>query len=279
MGARLSAIVVAHDSGAVLGECVRRLLAASGVREVLVVDNGSSDGAVAVLGSDARLRVLRNAHNPGFGVACNQGAREARGAVLAFVNPDCFVANDTLARMLAILAATPDIGLLGADVRDAQGQPEAAARRRDPTLMRAFRHALGAADALHLPANTAQALQEVDATSGALMLLPRAVFMQVGGFDEGYRLHAEDLDLCRRVRGLGLRVAVAEGVAVTHLKGTSSQRRPLFVAFHKHRGLARYWLRWGAGGGAAGTTLAVAAAWLRFAAIAPAALWRQLRAP
>jgi len=279
MRAQLSAIVVAHDSGAVLAECVRRLLAATDVLEVLVVDNGSRDGAAAALAPDARLQVLRNAQNPGFAVACNQGARAACGAVLAFVNPDCFVAVDTLTRMLTILDAAPDIGLLGADVRDAHGQPEAAARRRDPTLKRALRHALGASDALHLPSSAALAVQDVDATSGALMLLARAVFTRLGGFDEGYRLHAEDLDLCRRVRGLGLRVAVAEGVQVTHLKGTSSQRRPLFVAFHKHRGLVRYWWRFGAGGGAAATVVAIAAAWLRFAAIAPAALWRQLRAP
>ena len=65
-------------------------------------------------------------------------------------------------------------------------------------------------------------LVEVEATSGALMLLPRTVFEQLGGFDEGYVLHCEDLDLCRRVLDAGWRIAVDTSVPVTHLKGTSA---------------------------------------------------------
>jgi GT2 family glycosyltransferase len=277
MDGRIAAIVVAHDSGADLAAAVARLLASADVAELLVVDNGSRDGAVDRLPADPRLRVLRNAGNPGFAVACNQGARATRSPLLAFVNPDCFVEPDTFARLLAVLDADPGIGLLGADVRDANGAIEPAARRRDPSLARVLGQALGAGT-LHLAPGPAGAVTAVDASSGALMLLPRAAFERAGGFDEGYRLHAEDLDLCRRVRAQGLRVAVAEGVQVCHLKGTSSRRRPLFVAFHKHRGLARYWLRWGAGGGAPGTALAVALAWLRFMALAPLAAWREYAA-
>lgn len=66
---------------------------------------------------------------------------------------------------------------------------------------------------------------------------------QVGGFDAGYRLHAEDLDLCRRVREAGVQVACANDVCVLHLRGVSSRRRPLFVEWHKHRGLWRYFRR------------------------------------
>lgn len=278
MGVQLAAVVVAHDSGGVLAESCGRLLACAEVAELRVVDNGSRDAAPAALAADPRLRVIRNEGNPGFAVACNQGARASSAQWLAFVNPDCFVAPDSLRRLLEVQLADPRIGLLGADVRDADGVPEPAARRRDPTLARVLARAFGRGDALHLAPGTAGQVRDVDATSGALMLLSRAVFEQVGGFDEGFRLHAEDLDLCRRVRALGLRVAVAEGVVVTHLKGTSSRKRPLFVAFHKHRGLARYWLRWGGGGGTLATALAVAAAWLRFALVAPWAAARELRA-
>ena len=269
----IAAVVVAHDSGTVLPECVARLLAAADVAEVRVVDNGSRDGAPAALGPDPRLRVLRNDGNPGFAVACNQGAAASDAPWIAFVNPDCFVAPDTLARLRDALAADSALGLVGADVRDAGGGQEPAARRRDPTLARLLRALSGDGAALHV-APGGGALTAVDAVSGALMLLARDTFERAGGFDPGYRLHAEDLDLCRRVRALGLGVAVVEAARATHLKGTSSRRRPLFVAFHKHRGLARYWRRWGAGGGAAGTALAVAAAWLRFALVAP---WAALR--
>jgi hypothetical protein len=94
-----------------------------------------------------------------------------------------------------------------------------------------------------MPATTAVDLETVDAVSGACMLLPRAVFEKIGGFDEGYFLHAEDLDLCRRARAAGFRVAVAAGLCVNHAQGSSSHHRMLFVARHKHHSMWRYFCR------------------------------------
>ena len=93
-----------------------------------------------------------------------------------------------------------------------------------------------------MPVDIRRSLQQVDAVSGALMLLPRILFARIGGFDVRYRLHAEDLDLCRRVRDAGAVVAVANDVRVLHIRGVSSRSRPLFVEWHKHRGLWR-WFR------------------------------------
>lgn len=269
---RIAAIVVAHNSAQVLRECVDRLLVAAGLDELIVVDNGSSDGCCNMLPADPRLTILRNRDNPGFSVACNQGARAANAALLAFINPDCFVTQYTLTELASHLESVPTLGMIGADVRDASNVGEPAARRSDPTLSRAIRHAFGDRAALHVPASPSTALSEVDAISGALMMIRRDVFDRVHGFDEGFRLHAEDLDLCRRVRAAGMRVAVAESTTVVHLKGTSSQRQPWFVAFHKHRGLARYWMRWGAGGGRLHTAIAILAVWLRFLSLAPGLL-------
>ena len=75
------------------------------------------------------------------------------------------------------------------------------------------------------------------------MLMPRVLFAHVGGFDEGYRLHAEDLDLCRCARESGATVACANDVQVVHVRGVSSRSRPLFVEWHKHRGLWRYFTK------------------------------------
>jgi GT2 family glycosyltransferase len=83
-------------------------------------------------------------------------------------------------------------------------------------------------------------LETVEAVSGACMALPRSAFERLGGFDEAYFLHVEDLDLCRRVRDAGLRVAIAAAIRVVHAQGSSSRRRPVFVARHKHRGMWRY---------------------------------------
>jgi N-acetylglucosaminyl-diphospho-decaprenol L-rhamnosyltransferase len=118
---------------------------------------------------------------------------------------------------------------------------------------------------LSIPPDDTQSLQRVDAVSGALMLLPRALHTQLGGFDERYRLHAEDLDLCRRARLAGASVAVANDVRVVHVRGVSSRSRPWFVEWHKHRGLWRYFATFEAARRPAAVRAAVfALVWARF---------------
>ena len=277
MAGTVDVVVVAHDSGAVLRDCVERVLAQPGLRRLVVVDNGSRDGAIERLPPDARLAVMRNQDNPGFAVACNQGAAAGDAPWILFLNPDCLLAPDTLALLLARATTAPTAAMLGADVRDAAGRPERAARRRDPTLSRSLAQLAGLArlalaEGLYIDPDPAQPLHAVDAVSGALMLVRRELCAALGGFDEGYRLHCEDLDLCRRARAAGAVVAVAEGVPVVHLKGSSSRRRPLFVAWHKARGMARYRRKFGPHGLAG--ALGAAGIWTRFALAAP---WHAMR--
>ncbi len=249
-----SIVIVAADSGELLQDAVASTLAQSAPIELILVDNASSDGAparaLAACAGDARLRLIENGANLGFGPACNRGAAVARGGALLFQNPDCVLQVDTVARLRAALESGSGIGLLGVTVCNPDDSPARANRRRAPTLRRALMSALGLARfesrwpalaGIELPAADAgEALEDVDAVSGALMLLRREAFEAVGGFDEGYFLHAEDLDLCRRLRDAGWRVAVAGAIRVRHAQGSSSRHRPLFVAWHKHRGLWRY---------------------------------------
>ena len=240
--ADIAAIVVTHRSAATIDECLLRLRAAAGVAQIRVVDNGSDDDTVAIVqrhaAADARLHFVANPDNPGFAVACNHGARDSDAAWLAFVNPDCLVEPDSLQRLRAHGSQLDGNALFGVDLVDEDGVRDPAARRRDPDFAVMLRSPANAA--LGLAMNDAQSLQQVDAVSGALLLLPRILFDRIGGFDEAYRLHAEDLDLCRRVRMTGAAVVVANDVRVLHLRGVSSRSRPLFVEWHKHRGLWRY---------------------------------------
>ena len=262
----IAAVVVSYQSASTIDECLLRLRRADGVAQIRVVDNGSDDGTMDIVqrhaAGDPRLRFVANPDNPGFAVACNQGARDSDAPWLAFVNPDCLVEQDALARLRA---HAQDAGacLLGADLVDEAGVRDGAARRRDPD----FGAMLGSrsARALDVAPDALRALQPVDAVSGALMLMPRSLFAHIGGFDEAYRLHAEDLDLCRRAREAGAIVAVANDVRVVHVRGVSSRSRPLFVEWHKHRGLWRYFRKFEADRRGVFTRAAVfAAIWLRF---------------
>jgi N-acetylglucosaminyl-diphospho-decaprenol L-rhamnosyltransferase len=250
-----SVIVVAADSGPLLLACVESILAGNpgDPLELLLVDNASVDGVVAQVEAthraDARLRILRNASNIGFGPACNHGATHARGDVFILLNPDCLVPGDFVARARAALSSDARIGVLGVQVTDAHGRAARGNRRRDPTLRRAVATLTGLArlearwpawQGVEMPPANGSGIETVEAVSGACMILPRAAFERVGGFDEGYFLHAEDLDLCRRARDAGWRVAIDPGSQVVHAQGSSSRARPLFVARHKHRGMWRY---------------------------------------
>lgn len=268
----IAAVVVTYRSAETIDDCLQRLRAADGVAAIRVVDNSSDDGTLEIVqrhaSADARVRFIANPDNPGFGVACNQGAADVGEGVawLAFVNPDCLVERDTLARLRALAEPQGD-ALIGADLVDDHGVRDGAARRHDPDFAAMLSGALGAkaAPKLDVPIDDSRALQPVQAISGALMLMPRALFMRLGGFDEGYRLHAEDLDLCRRARESGALVAVANHVRVLHVRGVSSRSRPLFVEWHKHQGLWRYFHKFEAPHRSVSLRLAVfAAIWLRF---------------
>ena len=286
-----SVVIVAADSGPGLVACVESVLASAADLEVIIVDNASVDAAPEAVAArwagDARVRVLRNAANLGFGSGCNRGAAAAHGDALLFLNPDCVVEPGTIGALRATLA--PGIGLVGAAIVDAAGRPESASRRRDPTLRRVLMTLSGLArfearwpafaGVALAPAAATRSAQAVDAVSGAVMLLPRAVFAALDGFDERYFLHAEDLDLCRRVRDAGDAVVCANAVTVVHRKGGSSRHRGLFVAAHKRRSLWRWFrkfdpaarnplLRLGVWGGL----------WLHYLALYPRAAWRQWQA-
>ena len=279
----VTAVVVTYQSASTIDECLRRLRAADAVAAVRVVDNGSEDGTMAIVqrhaAADPRVRFIANPDNPGFAVACNQGvaaADDEGGRWVAMVNPDLMLEPDTFARMISLAwthrgpvceDGLPRV-LLGADLVGEDGVRDPAARRREPDFAAMLRGVLGGgstATSMAIAPDDTQPLQPVQAISGALMLMPRALYQQLGGFDEGYRLHAEDLDLCRRAGEAGAFIAVANPARVVHLRGVSSRSRPVFVEWNKHRGLARYFRRFEAPKRSLPVRLAVyAIIWARF---------------
>jgi GT2 family glycosyltransferase len=291
-----SIVIVVADSGPLLRESVASALASTAPVEIIVVDNASADGEPdrlrAAHAGDARVRVIANESNLGFGVACNRGAAIADGDALLFLNPDCLIEPGTVAALRAVMAADARIGLLGIDIRTPDGASARGNRRRDPTLGRAamsfsglarFEERWPALAGVEMPAREAlPPVEPVDAVSGACMLVPRRVFETAGGFDPGYFLHVEDLDLCRRVRDAGRVVAIANGLSAVHAQGSSSLHRPVFVAWHKHRGMWRYFRRFDpAARNPLIGAIALAALWTHFVIALPGqaiSIWRRGRA-
>jgi len=275
-------IVVSADSGPALRECVRSVLASTLSLELILVDNASNDGMPPAIERayehDPRLKVIYNHRNLGFGPAVNLAAKQAHGHALLILNPDCMLRDDDLGRLLAVLAGHPKAGLVGAVVCHADGRADPASWRRDPLLQRSLNSLLGrSGEKVNVEQEIPAEVVEAEAVSGAVMLLPRAMFQRLGGFDEDYFLHCEDLDLCRRVRDLGYKVLLAGDVRVLHGKGSSSRHRPVFVSRYKHRGMWRWFRKHDP---AARNPLVAAMVWLgiwaHFLLQIPGQLWRRL---
>ena len=243
------AIIVSYRTGPALQSCLDALLKADGLELIVIADNGNDADAEAVLDTaalrDARVRILRGQGNVGFAAACNLAARDA-GAnnVLAFINPDVILAPDAVRRLLGVLEAAPPPAIVGGDLRDEHGHPERGSRRDRLTLWRAFvsftgLKRFGFRDFNRHTDPMPSAPTRAGAISGALFVIRGEDFARLGGFDEGYFLHVEDIDLCRRAEDKNWPVVFAPGPHGVHLRSTSDASA-VEIAHHKARSMARY---------------------------------------
>lgn len=248
----VSVVVVNFNAGPMLAACLR----ASG-RETLpvqriVVDNASDDDSVESVAASADLgdvEILRNERNVGFARAVNAGVLRARAPLVLVLNPDCIAFPGAIGVLAETMGRRSRAAVAGGLVVNPDGTEQRGCRRRDPTPGRIVRRMMypvarrfGATDNGVDLAGTALPAEavEVDAVSGAFLMLRRDVFEDLGGFDEDYFLHFEDLDLCRRVRRSGRDVLFEPAALAVHLKSASGGVSARTVAGHKRDGLIRY---------------------------------------
>jgi GT2 family glycosyltransferase len=197
---------------------------------------------------ERRIVLLAGHGNIGFARGANLGASRATGDVLVFLNPDAFLQPGCVAALVAEVEARPGPCLVGGRVLNADRTEQRGGRRGDITPMSALLSLSTLSKLIpgwrryevHWEDETApDAVTKVPTISGACFCMRRAEFTSLGGFDEKYFLHVEDVDLCWRVRKAGGEVLFHPKAEVVHL-GHTSQTSPLAVEFHKGVGLARY---------------------------------------
>lgn len=282
MSHTISTIIVNYNAGPLLRGCVESLLACPLDVEIIVVDNASHDGSLDALSVWPQVRIIRNPANVGFAAACNIGAQAASAPFLLFLNPDCVVAPDALTTLLAALQSGERVGMAGGLLVNEDGTEQGGGRRAVPTPWRSFVRAFGLqrfADRwpklfydFHLHKQPLPVAPiEVEAISGACMLVKREVVEDVGLWDEGYFLHCEDLDWCMRFRQKGWTILFVPDARIYHAQGACSRSRRLFVEWHKHKSMMRFYrkfFRHQYPGVLMG--LVTAGVWLRFALVAVA---------
>jgi GT2 family glycosyltransferase len=226
VGPELSVVVVTYNSAHVVGELLDSLPAALGAisADVVVVDNGSTDGTVEVLTGRADCRVIA-ATNRGYAAGINRGVREGAPAEAALVlNPDVRLMPGAVRPLLAALRL-PGTGVVAPMVRE-PGGALSRSLRREPSLGRAIglnRTGLPAfSEYLARPAEYATP-RVVDWALGAVLLMSRACFDAVGGWDESYFLYSEETDFSLRARDLGFLTRYEPAAVAIHIGGQSGQ--------------------------------------------------------
>jgi len=244
-----SIVMVTYHTGPVLNLAVAAALAQTVPVELILVNNGNppdiEQNLKDLTSNEPRLTLVTGHGNVGFATACNMGARMAHGEHLLFLNPDSLLPVDAVEKILTHKAQLKPPYMLGARLFDEKGRDQRGCRRAllCPTT--------AAIEALHLhrlfprwrlnfhEQDIPKTAAAVPAISGAFMFMDAKAFWDIQGFDEGYFLHVEDLDLCLRFRRSGGEIYFIPDIVVTHV-GSTSKATSSFIERHKMRGFIRY---------------------------------------
>lgn len=214
----ISVVVVTYHSAACIGRCIASVQDALPQAEIVVVDNGSQDETVNAIRTAApRALVIEGEENVGFGRACNTGAKAARGSHLLLLNPDVVVTAVRNERLDDLLATRP-LGLVAPEL-----EGEVDRRRPENSWTREYLAHTFEAIRPHEWSRAARRHRVQDAwVSGAMLLVSREEFLELGGFDPRFFLYYEDRDLSRRYRNANLPVRTTQAIGGRHSQGTSS---------------------------------------------------------
>jgi GT2 family glycosyltransferase len=240
----LSVVIPTFNTAAMTLRCCRAVLASMpDATEVIVADDGSSDGTSEMLAREVpSVQVVRLESNSGFASAANRGVATARGRIIVLLNSDAIVDGDALTAILSAFDADPTLGVAGARLLNEDGTPQWSGGRT-PTLAWMIGVVSGAGRFAHFfrrrgprKKHRQECLchkqqpmwhrhsclcsqRDVDWVSGAAMAFRREVWEASGPLDERFRFYCQDIDLCLRARKAGWRVAVVENARVVHALG------------------------------------------------------------
>lgn len=209
----VSVVIVTYNNRNEIDACLRSLGAHSPGAEIVVVDNMSSDGtADYIRGAYPSVRLIESGRNDGFGAGVNRGVRESHGAYVAVLNPDVEVQENWLQPLIDTLASHPDVGLVTPTILLADPNNRVNACGNRPHLT-GLTFCIG----LNQPAPPVSSPpQEVPAISGAAFAIRRALWDQLGGFDEQFFMYLEDTDLSWRAVRHGYKVMHVPASRVVH---------------------------------------------------------------
>lgn len=250
----LSISIVNWNTEAFLKECIQSIY--KGTQkisyEIFVVDNGSRDGSVEMVRTHfPNVHLIANQMNKGFASANNQAVQLSRGRYIIFLNPDTVVHEGALDRMVQCMEEHFEAGVVGCKLLNRDGSIQHSLRkfpdfstimiggtilRRVPFLKQKIKY-------FKMEEFSFSQVEEVDVTSGAALLVKKAVLNEVGLMDGNYFMFVEDLDLCRRIRAKGYKIYFLPDAVITHFGGESRHQNPNELMIIGLRSLIRYFTK------------------------------------
>lgn len=250
---RVSVVMVSYMTGPALFEAITAVLQDPDICELVIVDNGNDVETRRKLGkfamNDSTIRVIQGQGNIGFSKANNLGAKFTSGDYLLFLNPDAILRKGTLRKLVNCGSQLKGPWITGAMLRLTNGREQCGGRRELLTPWRAFvsftpLHKLPFFETIHCHNDPVpEEPIAIPVVSGACMLMERAAYEQIDGFDETYFLHVEDIDICRRVGEAGGEVYFVPDAEVIHYGSTSQVRRQA-VEWQKAKGFVIYFKKY-----------------------------------
>ena len=248
----VSVIIVTRNTCGLTRAAIQSVLAGQGspAREILVVDNDSTDDTASVLPHEfPQIQFIRSKKNLGFARACNLAAKSSSGEFLLLLNSDTRLSPEALGQAVAWMRGRPECAVAGAQLLNADGTrqnsianfPTLATELLNKSLLRRLFPRRFPGKEHHFDGPV-----EVETVVGAFMLIRKTVWDKCGGLDERFFFFLEETDFCLRARRAGFRVFHLPGCRVWHGRGQSAKQtsggarieywRSRYAYFCKHFG-------------------------------------------
>lgn len=219
-----SIIIINYKTPELTADCLRSLfkLDNSLIKEIIVIDNNSEDNSVSQLTAEFgdKIKIIENKNNRGFARANNQGAAQASGDLLLFLNSDTIISEDIFSSCLKIFQTEEKIGIISPLLKTEDNITQEDSYGSFPTLSRLiFKNRFKKT----LDKERIEEYFPVDWVSGCALMIRKDLFDRLGAWDENFFLYFEDVDLCYRAKKLAYEVVLNPRTNITHLGGKSLQ--------------------------------------------------------
>ena len=250
----ISIIIVNWNTKNLVVDCVNSILSSKPVisYEIIVVDNGSTDGSNKAFKKLKNIKLILNKSNLGFAKANNIGIKKSKGKYVLLLNSDTLVSRGSLDKLIEFALEHSDTGVIGAKLLNRNKTLQKSVFRL-PTLYRTIKqYWFNQKNILEKYAPKEKTAMEVEAVVGAAFLITPEAIKKTGLLNGNYFMYFEDLDYCRRVMREGLKVYYLPTVKIIHYHGESGKQisnstdqwKRLIPSSKIYHGLFKYYLIW-----------------------------------